>query len=177
MPAILEQAEAHALISNIFNEKDHTVYLCADAGIEGGQHNPHAREIVSYEEFYTLLKDKYPLKKEKSPSPSFHKKRIPVPVRKKVDVVVNYRDGSKYSFKDVVYWSAGNLHLFVKVRDTVTGGINVSTATKIDKKYIEKVVIKEIGSKSYLTNLGVGPWYYYGGDMFCGNGGFSKEYK
>lgn len=170
-----ESAEAHASSSNIFSKDDHTIFLYNGVGIEGGQHNADLREIVSYEEFYSLLKEKYPLVKEKSPSPRFHKKRIPVPVRKKVDVVVKYKDGSRYSFKDVVYWNATEDCFYVKERKVVSEGIESSVATYIDKKYIQSVNIKEIDGTVYISSV-MDLWYYGDSSKFFGEGLFSKSY-
>ncbi|BBK09211.1 hypothetical protein [Klebsiella phage 05F01] len=170
-----ESAEAHASSSNIFSKDDHTIFLCGDVGIEGGRHNANLREIVSYEEFYSLLKEKHPLVKEKSPSPRFHKKRIPVPVRKKVDVVVKYKDGSRYCFKDVVYWNATENSFYVKERKVVSEGIESSIGTYIDKKYIQSVNIKEIGGSVNIVSV-TDFWYYGDSSKFFGEGLFSKSY-
>lgn len=170
-----KSAEEHASSSNIFSKDDHTIFLYNGVGIEGGQHNADLREIVSYEEFYSLLKEEYPLVKEKSPSPRFHKKRIPVPVRKKVDVVVKYLDGSRYCFKDVVYWNATENCFYVKERKVVSEGIESSIGTYIDKKYIQLINIKEIDGTINISSVR-NFWYYGDSSKFFGEGLFSKSY-
>lgn len=168
----LEQSTCH----NRGND-NHITFL-NDTGVIDGSHGNHlGLEIVPFDKFYDLFKGHYETTEvvKKTPSPRFHKKRIAVPVRKKVDVVVKYKDGSKYSFKDVVYWNATENCFYVKERKVVSEGIESSIGTYIDKKYIQSVNIKEIDGPVNIVSV-TDFWYYGDSSKFFGEGLFSKSY-
>lgn len=168
----LEQSTCH----NRGND-NHITFLNDTGTIEGSHGNHLGLEMVSFDEFYELFKDHYETNKEvnKTPSPRYHKKRTPVPVRKKVDVVVKYLDGSRYCFKDVVYWNATENCFYVKERKVVSEGIESSIGTYIDKKYIQSVNIKEIDGPVNIVSVSKF-WYYGDSSKFFGEGLFSKSY-
>ena len=168
----LEQSRCH----NRGND-NHITFL-NDTGVIDGSHGNHfGLEMISFDEFYELFKCHYETTKEvkKTPSPRYHRKRIPVPVRKKVGAVVKYLDGSRYCFKDVVYWNATENCFYVKERKVVSEGIESSVGTHIDKKYIQSVNIKEIEGPVNISSVR-DFWYYSDSSKFFGEGLFSKSY-
>lgn len=92
------------------------------------------------------------------PQPRFHKKRKPVPVRKKVDIIINYNDGSSYTIKDVSEMTfAVNIINIVKVKKIFNskGGksfINSYEDTDISKDFINNVRIKTPKGLIFVLN-------------------------
>lgn len=156
---------------------NHITFLNYGEGMDGSHGNHLGLEMISFDEFYELLKEYYETTEgvKKTPSPRYHKKRTPVPVRKKVDAVVKYLDGSRYCFKDVVYWNATENCFYVKERKVVSEGIESSIGTYIDKKHIQSVNIKEIDGPVNMVSVR-DFWYYRNLSKLFGEGLFSKSY-
>ena len=131
------------------------IYL--DDNSVSGLFSTHSMGIVlSYKEAVRLIqkhkKDEIvptvTTKDNFKPQPRFHKKRKPVPKRKKVDIIINYNDGSSYTIKDVGEMTfAVNIVNIVKVKKIFNSKdgksfINSYEDTDISSDFINNVLIK-----------------------------------
>lgn len=91
------------------------------------------------------------------PQPRFHKKRKPVPVREKSDLIITYVDGSKYSLKNVKGLSIynGEIRVIQYMDITKDGKIFQSSNTLIPVGEVDVLHLKTPKGK-YLISLADG---------------------
>lgn len=123
-------------------------------------------ELLSFEEFAARLGIVIEAKAVVA-KPRFRKPRQKPPVRKKTDVVIQYKTGQTYTLKNVNSVSVSAEKITVGVVKEIEEGIRIEVNNDVDSKLVAKILIKAPGCETEIHNYGDDEFLVYFDDGYC----------
>lgn len=95
-------------------------------------------------------------KEVKVAKPRFHKKRKPVPVRKKTDITVYYSTGEKYTVKNVKAWYVKGENISIGLAPEMKNGYFEGKSFYFSTENVDSFLVKTPKGNYTLDSVGDG---------------------